>query len=885
MGLSIGKLRVALLVGGGLLVVVVLGFIGYAHYAASRFVKNLPGKLGINITQETDNFTYSQSMADKTVFTIHAAKSIQHGNGKMTLRNVAITLYGQEGDRTDHIYGDHFEYDQNTGNVAAEGEVRIDLESPAGNGHPSKPGASGSVVHINTSGLTFQQKQGFATTDQRVDFSAGAMTGNAIGAQYNSKTGVIVLDSAVYASRMVKDRPAVLTAAHAVLDRQGNQSTFEMAKYVSPGQGMTTDHAVVHTDDDWNPKAMEAQGHCILTGNGQGQVLSERLDVVLNDKGKAKTSHLYGGVRYVDEVNGRGSHGTAQDAQLTFDDAGQISRADLTGSVTGEERGPTATRTMSANRLLLSFKAVPGGHSVLQDADGTGNAQVHEVALVVPKPNSNSKPDPATERSVNTRSQPGTPQVTNTDLSGDTLQAHFIEVANKTGHPGHPVAQISTLHGVGHTVLHQLGGEKIDQTSKGNLLDMNFRPVPPGKQEAKARPSGVKASGSKSSSQPVEVARAVQRGDVTILRIVPPKQATGPAGKSAKAPEPKVQHGSGDVETYDGDTDVTTLQGHAQLWEPGESVAAEQVAMERVSGDATAEGNVRTTYVQAAKPVPAGSSDPVPTPPEPVHVLSDRAIFKHAIQIAFFYATPGKIARMWQGTSQVEAPILEFLKTPERLVARSTGDGDGAMVHGVLVEVPAAKPATSDSAKPDTTKAAQNKPPGKPTVVHIASREMVYTDALRQVELTGKVRVQDVDGVTTANHAIVYLLPTGTKPASSGAGGTAAKPKPPAPAGGVNVMSGQVDRIVANGNVQVDQPGKRANGELLVYTAVDRTFVMTGTKAAPPNIWSDGRNGGAPGTVVGSSLRFHSGDDSVVVTGGDGKSGPQRVRTDTKVKQ
>jgi len=278
----------------------------------------------------------------------------------------------------------------------------------------------------------------------------------------------------------------------------------------------------------------------------------------------------------------------------------------------------------------------------------------------------------------------------------------------------------------------------------------------------------------------------------------------------------------------------------------------------------------------------------VPAPPEPVHVLSDRAIFKHAIQIAFFYGTPGKIARMWQGTSQVEAPILEFLKTPERLVARSTGNGDVAMVHGVLVEVPAAKPAASDGAKADATKAASSKPPGKPTVVHIASREMVYTDALRQVELTGKVRVEDVDGVTTANHAIVYLMPTGTKPASSGALGTGAPGKPtpkPGPAGGVNLMSGQVDRIVANGDVQVVQPGKRANGDLLVYTAVDRMFVMTGTKAAPPRIWSDGRNGGTPGTVVGTSLRFHSGDDSVVVTGGDGKNGPPRVRTDTKVKQ
>ena len=96
-------------------------------------------------------------------------------------------------------------------------------------------------------------------------------------------------------------------------------------------------------------------------------------------------------------------------------------------------------------------------------------------------------------------------------------------------------------------------------------------------------------------------------------------------------------------------------------------------------------------------------------------------------------------------------------------------------------------------------------------------------------------------------------------------------------------MGGQVERVVATGNVQVEQPGRRANGQQLVYTAADSLYVMTGTPAAPPRIVSDGRAGTTPGTVVGSSLRFHSGNNSVVVTSGDGQAGPQRVKTDTRV--
>src|SRR5580698_3038691 len=85
---SVERLRVWLLVGAGLLVMVIAGFLGYAHYRAHRFLTNLPKKLGIDIRQETNAFTYSQSVGSKTVYTIHAAKAIQHKDGNYTLRDV-----------------------------------------------------------------------------------------------------------------------------------------------------------------------------------------------------------------------------------------------------------------------------------------------------------------------------------------------------------------------------------------------------------------------------------------------------------------------------------------------------------------------------------------------------------------------------------------------------------------------------------------------------------------------------------------------------------------------------------------------------------------------------------------------------------------------------
>ena len=92
-------------------------------------------------------------------------------------------------------------------------------------------------------------------------------------------------------------------------------------------------------------------------------------------------------------------------------------------------------------------------------------------------------------------------------------------------------------------------------------------------------------------------------------------------------------------------------------------------------------------------------------------------------------------------------------------------------------------------------------------------------------------------------------------------------------------MGGSVERIVATGRIEMQQPGRRATGEQLLYTASDGMFVLTGTAAALPKVADDQR-----GTVTGTSLRFHSGDDNIVVSNGGENGSGQRVRTETRVK-
>src|ERR1700722_258112 len=153
MNVSVERLGGWLLVGAGLLVVVVAAFLGYAHYRAHRFLTNLPKKLGIDIRQESNGWTLSQSAGPNTVYTIHAAKETQLTNGKIVLHDVGIVVYGKKQNRADRIYGSEFEYDAASGVIRAMGEVHIDLQAPQpADANAKADYAAGKDLHASKAG-------------------------------------------------------------------------------------------------------------------------------------------------------------------------------------------------------------------------------------------------------------------------------------------------------------------------------------------------------------------------------------------------------------------------------------------------------------------------------------------------------------------------------------------------------------------------------------------------------------------------------------------------------------------------------------------------------------------------------------------------------------
>jgi len=93
MRITIEKLRTWILLLAGVLIAVILGFFALTRYKLSHFGRDLPAKLGVNIQQDANGFTFSKSQGGHTLFTLHASKLIQYkGNGRATLHNVSITF-------------------------------------------------------------------------------------------------------------------------------------------------------------------------------------------------------------------------------------------------------------------------------------------------------------------------------------------------------------------------------------------------------------------------------------------------------------------------------------------------------------------------------------------------------------------------------------------------------------------------------------------------------------------------------------------------------------------------------------------------------------------------------------------------------------------------
>ena len=187
-------------------------------------------------------------------------------------------------------------------------------------------------------------------------------------------------------------------------------------------------------------------------------------------------------------------------------------------------------------------------------------------------------------------------------------------------------------------------------------------------------------------------------------------------------------------------------------------------------------------------------------------------------------------ARLWQDANIIEAPTIQFDRDRRFVTAQGT---PAQPVQTILVQNEKAqgRAQLSSRQKPAARRLAKLRSRSGSSPVSITAAKLTYADSERKVHYEGGVVAKGADFTASAKTADAYLLPRSQTSSNQSFAGP-----------------GQLDHMVAQGDVLIQQPNRRAEGQNLVYTAADDKFVLTG---GPPSIFD-----AEQGKITGVSLTF-----------------------------
>jgi lipopolysaccharide export system protein LptA len=824
-------------------------------------LKELPQKLGANITQDASGYTLDHAFGGHSRYRIHASKVVGYNDNRAILHDVKIELFGEDGNRVDRIEGAEFEYDQKGGTAIAQGPVQITLMRPgvkpaiANETNQTKPNqgkapapktkkeketpitsaaeaAERGEIHVRTSGLTFDTKTGVATTAEHVDFSMVQGSGSSMGASYDSK-GMLVLDKAVELNTRRGNQAVLIRAQHAEFERLTHLCRMHSAIANYRGGEATAGDAKILFRDDGSAVHLDAlNGFNLVTANG-GHVAAPTGSLDFNEHNQPRHGHMEGGVMMdstraaQDGASQRHMHATAPTAELGFSEKGELRHTHLergvemhSEQVSDSAKGPLhVSRTWKSPIADVDFR--DSGHGK------TEPATIHGVQGVV----------------VTGETQRGKAAPVPSRLAADQVTGEFG-----------PDSSLKAMTGIGNASIEETNAAGALQTATGDRLDAHFYPA-----SSKGAPKPVAVSlPAGGTGEAGQVQSAVLDGHVVLTQI--------PVAKPGAQAEPPLQGLAGRAE-YEGAGGLLHLTLNPRVENGGLQLTGDKIDVAHESGDAFAHGNVKATWLNSGKATqpgnaatgfagPPASSDPAHDGVTlgghgPTHVIADDALLSHAAG-GSSEATFRGHARLWQEANSVAGPVIVLNRQKQTLVATSSDPAEP--VKTVLLSAGGLEPASAGARQVEISDPAgdvgndRKGKPKTPSVIRVRGGDLKYSDAEHKAVMRAGTIGPVVAETATANSASdqveMLLLPPGNHAGKDGG-------------------ASQVDRMTARGHVVVTSEGRRGTGEQLVYSGETGEYVLTGTPAAPPRMTDAAR-----GNVTGSSLIFHGGDDIVTIEGG-----------------
>ncbi len=777
------------------------GMFFYARWRLSKVVHDVPAKLGLNIQQTAEGFSISKSYEGRTQFTVSASKAVQFKEGgRANLHQVTIIVYGRDASRFDRITGDNFEYDPASGNVTAKGTVLVDLEANPEGGHQhdqAAPTLGRRSVHVESDGLTFNRNTGNAHTDGMVVFEMPQAHGSSVGMDYAAGSGTMKLLSAIAID--IRGNKAIhLTADQGSILKEPRQILLSKMHVVKEQQEIRSNKGTFLLRPDNTVERIVAEGDVEgdFHGRSETHARSDRAELFLTGSRNLMTTAVLSGNVKLASLGDQPADGSAGRVTLHFAGRQVLQKVHAEGGVRLSQK-----RSADSAAKLINASTKSGAvEGVTQDFEMTAPTMDFFV-----------KGGRILERAVTS----GPPKIVilqsasnqRTEVTAEKFVAKFT-AKNR----------ISSLHGEPNARI------------VGNPIEA--RPIKdhPAATSNSARNSGSGKSGNDtsatyasssqtqvSSSQKLDVVFDPEGGIQSITQAIDVAYVDG----SEKA--------WGQRGTYDVANQVLQLTGSPRIVDNGLTTTAQAMRMNRATGEAVADGNVKSTYSDL-KAQPDGG---MLSSSDPIHVTSRTMTAHRASGVALYSGN----ARLWQNANVVQAPTIEFDRDHRSLVAQAGNAGGQSpektsqLVSTVLVQVDKK---------------------GNANPINITSNRLAYTDAERKIFLDGGVTAKGVDATVISREMTVYLVERSQSEVKPGAG-----------------APGQVDRILAHDQVVITQPTRHGNGENLTYTSADDKFVLTGNS---PSIFD-----AEHGKTTGDSLTFFRLDDRVLVEGR--KTSPAVTRT------
>jgi lipopolysaccharide export system protein LptA len=803
MPLPIYRLRRWLVVIAVLFITVIAGMYLYARLRQLSVLKAFPGKIGIDLKQTASGFQYSNSESGRTVFTIRA-KSFKEFklNGRADLHDVNIILYGRDTSRFDQIYGDDFTYDQKSGDVTARGDVQIDLEAnPSGVSSPDQatPKELKNPIHLKTSDLVFNQNSGSASTDARVDFSTPQASGWAVGVQYTAKDGTLTLSSQIHVT-LSGEHAATLFASHGKITRDPREVVLDNPRLDRQGGTLQAEEATFFLTADNQVERVLASGNVNATSAAgvadQTRARADEAEVLLTGKQNLLHSATLTGNVHAERSGSQPMLGDAGRAVLDFRGQNQLQKVHASDGVRLAQH---AARTNPSAADASKVGALAVESSTPQDFDL--KAPIVDFFIADGRRLSRAETSGAAQITISPaqNSTPASTQASGqrTIITAGRFDAKFVPTADGK-------SQLTSIHGAPNAKIVNVAAGVPDRVSTSQTLDAAFLPE-----------GGI--------------ASVVQQGSVAYSDGMPPEKRTQAwADRAHYTPADR----------------ILVLAGNPRVSDGGMVTTARTIRINRATDDAVAEGNVKSTYNEL-KEQPDGA---LLASASPIHVTAATMTAHNSPAVALYQGN----ARLWQDANLIEAPSIEFDRDRRSLLAQGTAvqPVSTILVQGKAENRPRIAPPvgakteqspTSRGGKRQTSLRSHEKV-DETSPIAISAARLSYSDPERRAHYDGGVTARGTGFTATSTEMDVYLLPRSQ--ASSSQSLTA---------------PGRLDRMVAQGKVVIDQPGRRAEGNMLVYTADDDKFVLTG---GPPSIFDAER-----GKIMGVSLTFFRRDDRVLVEG------------------